>query len=62
MLLPNCRFDLVYLKLNKVCHRNDHLGDDGLAVEHLEEIRKIAEWTWLRIEGPKIEVDVTLDA
>ena len=41
---------LIDFELDKVCDRGDHLGNNGLAVEHLEEIGEVGQWAGLRIK------------
>ena len=62
LALSACRLDLVDFELNKVCDCDDHLGDRGLAVEHLKEVGEVGLWAGLWIKRLEIERRVTVYA
>ena len=54
-----CGLHLIDFELDEVCDCGDHLGNNGLTVEHLEEIGEVGQWAGLRIKRLKVEGCVT---
>ena len=53
--LSACGRHLIDFELDEVCDCGDHLGNNGLTVEHLEEIGEVGHWAGLRIKRLKVE-------
>src|SRR5271168_1118911 len=57
--LSACGLHLIDFELDKVCDCGDHFSNNGLTVEHLEEIGEVGQWAGLRIKCLQVEGCVT---
>jgi hypothetical protein len=51
--------DPINFELNEVRDCNDHLSDNSLAVQHLEQVGEVGEWARLRVKRLEVEGSVT---
>jgi hypothetical protein len=57
--LSACALHMIDFELDEVCDGGDHLGNDGLTVEHLEEIGQVGQRAGLWIKRLQAEGCVT---